>query len=257
MIFKDIRVSMPKKWALLKRRANGKIYVYYITRAYRNKHRKPTSDQVVIGRFDEATGKLIPNSRYFDFFPENKPLNFQTIIETKKRKPPRKFSISELQESTYKSYGIPLAMMSISKQTGLFDVLQKCFPDRWDSLLATAFYMVSQGNVMMYISDWFSETKVDFTMPLRDGDCSNLFESITDTDQEVFFTEWVGLHGKQEYVTYDVTSLSTYSQNIDIAEWGYNRDNENLVQFNFGMFYAATTGIPIYYDLYNGSIPDK
>ena len=33
MVFKDIRVSMPEKWALLKKRANGGIYVYYIARA--------------------------------------------------------------------------------------------------------------------------------------------------------------------------------------------------------------------------------
>jgi transposase len=41
------------------------------------------------------------------------------------------------------------------------------------------------------------------------------------------------------------------------VEWGYNRDNDNLAQINFGMFYGMTSGLPVYYHLYNGSVPDK
>jgi transposase len=51
--------------------------------------------------------------------------------------------------------------------------------------------------------------------------------------------------------------MSTYSEGIYIAEWGYNRDHENLRQVNIGMFFSMKSMLPLYYDLYNGSLPDK
>jgi transposase len=63
--------------------------------------------------------------------------------------------------------------------------------------------------------------------------------------------------GRQDYIAYDVTSISTYSKNIEQAEWGYNRDNDKLPQVNCGMFYGMPSQLPVYYDIYSGSIPDK
>jgi len=54
-----------------------------------------------------------------------------------------------------------------------------------------------------------------------------------------------------------VTSLSTYSSNIEIAEWGYNRDNDKLPQVNLGMYYGMSSHMPVYYNIYSGSIPDR
>ncbi len=40
------------------------------------------------------------------------------------------------------------------------------------------------------------------------------------------------------------------------VERGYNRDHENLSQFNIGMFCNESTRIPLYYNRYNGSLND-
>ncbi|MDR0751928.1 MAG: hypothetical protein LBF12_05025 [Christensenellaceae bacterium] len=56
---------------------------------------------------------------------------------------------------------------------------------------------------------------------------------------------------------YDVTSISSYSEEIIDVEYGYNRDGEHLAQFNIGMFCDKVSGLPIYYSKYNGSINDK
>jgi transposase len=37
-------------------------------------------------------------------------------------------------------------------------------------------------------------------------------------------------------VCYDVTSISSYSQEMVSVERGYNRDGDDLAQFNLGMF---------------------
>jgi transposase len=231
---------MPDKKITYKKGANGTVYVYYTTRAYRNKNGKPTSDEVAIGKKDAASGKLIPNKRYYEIFHGAWPTG--TCDATVK---------------SIRSCGNTVALHEISGQIGLSGILKKCFPSNWGQLLACSFYMVCEGNVMMYIGDWFDETKVHFAERMDDIDCSKLFAAITEEDRRLFFSEWVRHRGEKEYIAYDVSSISTYSKNIEIAEWGYNRDNDSLPQVNLGMCYGMTTHMPVYYDIYSGSIPDK
>jgi transposase len=240
MSLRNKSVDMPKKRITYNKAKNGVIYVYYTTRAYRNKKGKPTNDKVAIGKKDIATGKLIPNTRYYEIFKNIEPID------------PIKTELKSI-----KNYGTTATLMNISKQTGLLDILKKYFPSEWNKILASAFYVLCQGNVMMYIEDWFDETNVNFSEKMDDSDCSKLFESITEEDRSRFFAEWIKYRSEKEYIAYDVSSISTYSDNIDIAEWGYNRDGESLPQINLGMFYGVSSRMPVYYDLYNGSIPDK
>jgi transposase len=227
---------MPEKKITYKKAINETIYVYYTLRAYRNKDGKPTSDEVAIGKKDKATGALIPNKRYYEIFQETK-------IDTVPR--------------SVRSCGNTTTLMEIAKQTGLLKILEACFPANWNRILACAFYILCEGNVMMYVEDWFDETKVPFAERMNDVDCSKLFASITEEERIRFFIEWLRCRGEKEYIAYDVSSISTYSRNIDIAEWGYNRDHDSLPQMNLGMYYGVTSHMPVYYDIYSGSIPDK
>ena len=240
MSLKNAPVPMPEKRVTYKKGPNGTIYVYLTVRAYRNKNGKPTSDEVAIGKKDTITGQLIPNRRYYELFQSAKPAKLHVPVPQR-----------------VQSSGNIASLMEIANQTGLSDILQKCFPDKWDKMIACAFYMISEGNVMMYIDDWFDETNVKFTDRMNDVECSKLFSSITEEERNNFFKNWIRVKGEQEYIAYDITSISTYSRKIDIAEWGYNRDNDALPQVNLGMYYGVTSHMPIYYNLYNGSIPDK
>jgi transposase len=117
--------------------------------------------------------------------------------------------------------------------------------------------MLCESNVMMYLEDWFDETDVFFTERMDGQCCSSLFASISYDERMRFFTEWVKHRCEQEYIVYDVTSISTYSLGIDIAEWGYNRDGEKIPQVNLGMYYGTVSRLPVYYNLYSGSVADK
>jgi len=229
---------MPDKRVTFKRASNGTAYVYYTLRAYRNKDGKPTSDEVAIGKKDSVSGNLIPNRRYYEIFQGVAPSKANAV-------------------RSVKSCGNTAALAEIARQTGLSEILEKCFPATWTRILACAFYILCEGNVMMYIEEWFDETKVKLTERMDDLDCSKLFASITEEERKQFFIEWIKYRSEKEYIVYDVSSISTYSEHIDIAEWGYNRDEDNLPQINIGMYYGLTTQMPILYNIYNGSIPDK
>lgn len=73
----------------------------------------------------------------------------------------------------------------------------------------------------------------------------------------LFFREWMTRSKRDEYVAYDVTSISSYSRNITELEWGYNRDREKLTQVNLGLYYGEGSGLPLHYRVYPGNIPDK
>ena len=240
MALKNDAVSMPEERITFKKAPNGTEYVYYTLRAYRNKHGKPTSDEVAIGKKDKETGKLIPNKRYYEIYHVVGPSEAAKITPCKAQ-----------------SYGNVVTLMEMARATGLLQILEQCFPDKWERILAVAFYIVCEGNIMMYIEDWFDETQINFTERMDDVDCSSLFSSISEEEKGNFFKKWVKHREEREYIVYDVSSISSYSRNIDIVEWGYNRDHDKLPQMNLGMYYGITSHMPVYYNLYSGSIPDK
>ena len=238
-------VPMPNKKITFKKGVNGTIYVYYTTRAYRNTNGKPTSDEVAIGKKDPCTGMLIPNKKYHELFSATQPVS----------SPSQGNAINLPYKIT--DYGNTFALMRIAKEIGLAQTLEKCLPSKWSNILAAAFYMLCEGNVMMYMEDWFDVTNVPFSCVIDDRRCSEMFASISHEERMNFFEEWVKMRQEQEFIAYDVTSISTYSSGIDIAEWGYNRDEESLPQVNLGMYFGTTSQLPVYYTMYSGSIVDK
>ena len=162
MSLRNKTVPMPEKRITYKKAPNGTEYVYYTVRAYRNKNGKPTSDEVAIGKKDAATGDLIPNGRYYEIF--------------------RKSAPATAAPEGVRSCGGAKALGEVANQTGLAKILEECFPDRWGKMLACAYYMVCEGNVMMHIGDWFEETKVGVSEHMDDLECSRLFVSVTEED---------------------------------------------------------------------------
>lgn len=246
MTLRNDPVPLPAKRITYKKGSNGIIYIYYTLRAYRNTQGKPTSDEVVIGKKDPVTGMLIPNKKYFELFPET--------ISTKRR---RIESVKNRTVYRVENYGTIYALMKIAEKIGLQAILSNCFPRKWEMVLLVAIYMICEGNVMMYIKDWCDETLLFFTKQMDDQQCSVLFANITFDERMIFFEKWVQFRSEQEHIAYDVTSVSTYSNGIDIAEYGYNRDNEKIPQVNIGMYYGVQSCLPVYYNVYSGSISDK
>jgi transposase len=245
MLLEMLPVPMPNKKITFKKGVNGTIYVYYTIRAYRNKNGNPTSDEVAIGKKDISSGMLIPNKKYYELFNIAPPASSL----------PQNSAVNSPHKIT--DYGNTFVLMRIAQEIGLAQTLEKCFPSMWPNILAVTFYMLCEGNVIMYLEDWFDVTNVPFSCVMDDKRCSEMFASISHEERMRFFEEWVKKRQEQEYIAYDVTSISTYSSDIDIAEWGYNRDEESLPQVNLGMYFGATSHLPVYYTMYSGSITDK
>jgi len=229
-------VVMPAK-TTRKIGANGTIYIYETTRAYRNARGKPTSDEVAIGKLAPDGVSLIPNERYYDMHPDSKS--------------PR----GVLAKSV--SFGDSAALCMLGEKTGVFSLLESVFLSLSDQIALAAVYMVIKGNVMWHITHFCEESFTPYAATLDSGRTSELFGSIGLGKRKAFSKAWIAHVRESDYIAYDVTSLSTCSGGIEDAEWGHNRDGEDLTQINLGMFLSRHSRLPVHYVTYQGSILDK
>ena len=234
MLNSKITVDMPKHCVKVSK--NGTTYIQYTVRAYRNKKGQPTSDRVAIGKLDEASGRLIPNRNYYELF-EKKP---------------------EVSTPEYvRSCGTYTVFSGVARKLGIEKLLEKHFPDKAKEILTVAHYMLCEGNVMYYLEDW-QDGNVSYSKDSLSGaEVSRVFSRIGEKERLSFFSDWMKQRYSNEYIAYDVTSVSTYSKGMESAEWGYNRDKEKLPQINLGMYYGEDSGLPLYYRVSPGSITDK
>jgi transposase len=211
-------------------------YVYKYVHFFRNTDGNPRNKAVLIGKYDPSSGKMFPNLNYY---------------ETYKVDP-------EVPDSTYWEYGYSYLVSKICQDTGLYKCLQAAFGDKAKEIIVMAAYIIREGNAMDGIDDWQKKNYFSGVKHLLTSQStSRLFASFTQTQQDHFFENWVKIGLTSGSVCYDVTSVSSYAKAMASVERGYNRDGENLDQFNLGMFCDEVTKVPLYYNRYNGSLTDK
>jgi transposase len=214
----------------------GEKYVYKHVHYFRNSEGKPRNKSKSIGKYDNSTGKMFPNNNYFELY----------------RVDP------SMPEISVWDYGYSYLVTKISNDMGLFDCLVQAFGERAMDIVVMAAYMIREGGAMDGIDDWLQRNYFPGYMRLLTSQStSKIFAGITVTQTNKFFTNWVKVAKGEGSVCYDVTSISSYAQEMPSVERGYNRDGENLAQFNIGMFCDETSKIPLYYNRYNGSLTDK
>ena len=227
-------VQMPEKGCIY----NNKGYVYHLGKGYRNSKGQPTCDQTSIGKLDSKTGMLIPNKMYFEIYDVEPKMKVANIDEIR-------------------TFGDYCFFEFIIRDLKIDHVLKNIFGNLGEDLLLIAIYMVLHGNQLYHCEQWCEETLNVLSKVITSQRCSRILSGIDEKKKMDFFRAWVYAREQEEYLVYDVTSISSYSKGIEDVEYGYNRDKEPLPQINLGMYYGAESRLPIYYCIYNGSINDK
>lgn len=240
MLNNNIIVPMPTEKIVI-RKQKDISYVYYRTRVYRNAKGQPTNDTVLIGKKDHESGMLIPNNKYYKFFG----------VEPKEK------SYQEIVPNAILDYGNNYLLEYLLEKYDVNSTLKYAFPDIHKEIATLAKYMLCEGNVYYYCEDWCDKTYTGLSKAISSQKASELCKAIGLNKRRKFFKRWIYAREKEEYLAYDITSISSYSTGNDNVEWGYNRDEEALPQINMGMIFGEATKIPVYYNVYPGSIPDK
>ena len=217
--------------------AKSEKYVYKYVKYFRNADGKPRNQAKAIGKYDVASGKMFPNANYFELYNIDPAMPNIDVWD----------------------YGYSYLALKVCNDMGLLDCLIGAFGEqRTMDIVIMASYIIREGSAMDGIDDWQQRNYFpNYSRLLTSQSTSKIFGSITAGQMNKFFTSWVKIAMGEGAVCYDVTSISSYAQQMPAVERGYNRDGENLAQFNLGMFCDESSKIPIYYNRYNGSLTDK
>jgi|YNPBryantNP2012_1023418.scaffolds.fasta_scaffold09340_1 transposase len=159
-------------------------------------------------------------------------------------------------------YGDVAALVSLAQDIGLSKVLENCYgKELADAVLALAINRIVRGTSLRNFRIWFEGTFLQQLTPMSNPSSQNLsriLEMLGDDERSLlrFFQQWQEVNGVKSAVTYDITSLSSSSQLIELLEYGYNRDGDDLPQVNFGLVTSMETQLPLLFKIFPGSIND-
>jgi len=154
------------------------------------------------------------------------------------------------------------ALIALSDDIGLSETLVTTFgTTEGNALLGLAMHQVATGHALYRAQDWLEQRSLPADMKSRMTGTGKVYDFMDQigsdiTRRELFLKSWIQLHGDMETLVFDTTSISTYSPHLELAEWGYNRDNERLEQINFSLAVQEKNSVPVYYRVIPGSIPD-
>lgn len=262
MLYVDHEVELPKELSYFVKKIHGVQYLYHYTE-FKRVNGKFHHKEVAIGKaiVDDSTGEpiaLMPNDKYFELMKTPAPIN--AAVKKRGRAPlkeSKELSYNELADGSVLGFGYGIACLKIAKDIGLYQILVDTFGDEVTiKLLSIAAYYAKDGGGLTGI-EYFTTRQMCFTNTIiNDSQACALFSSIKENDTYEFFRKWIKLTTESHLACYDVTSISSYATGLSEVSKGYNRDRENLDQVNFGLFATLDTGIPIYYNIYNGCIND-
>ena len=161
-----------------------------------------------------------------------------------------------------KKIGLSHVVMHKLQSDPLFTCLRECFPTKFEKLLSLAIFCADGGDFRSehYLS-YAREHKLPCDEELTACKITRLFQSIEEQDVLNFFYAYTSsLYSRaslsrRRFWALDSTSISTYSRFLD-AKFGHSKQGEDLPQINVVMLTDEKSHRPLFYEKFNGSIPD-
>lgn len=222
-------------------RNKDKEYVYLTQKVqYSPELKRSTPKRILIGKLDEK-GMLVPNKNYLDIFGESIELELQT------------------DRCDYVSIGPHLVVSKIVDKLSIYRLLDTIFPEKADKILDIATYMImSENNVMNYFEDYGYGHSLFNGKNFTDSTIGRVLNSLSVTQIDLFIKSWVAMQKKDNiYIAYDSSNMNTVAGSLTLAEYGHAKDNPDLPQINLSIGYNQTDDVPLFYELYPGSIIDN
>jgi hypothetical protein len=219
---------------------NGVEYVYEDQSVWDKEKRYSTHKRKYIGKM--VDGVFVPNKRY---------QLEQELEEEKKRGPKPNIKTSRLFG------GATYLFDQLGEQLGIRDDLKTCFPKQWKQILSVAYFLVlEQNNSFSRFPKWAKTHEHPYGKELSSQRLSELLGGITEEQKQEFFRRQIKRRSETEYLAYDTTSISSYSQVLKQVKYGHNKEDKILPQINLAMVYGEESRLPVYYRKLAGNISD-
>jgi transposase len=220
---------------------NGAVYLYEDVSYWDKEKGYSTHKRTCIGK-KGPDGKSVYNKYH-----RNREKIHALSCEVKKS--------NEVSNTTF--VGETMILDMVMQDTGVSRVLAESFGEN-DSrkILSLSYYQICRGKALSNAEDWLDQRGLG-NLGLSSQRVSELLERLKEDKINTFFKRWAGEHAEKGNQLFDLTSVSTYGKRNPYAEYGYNRDGENLEQINLALLTSCGSGLPMWYQVLPGSMSDK
>jgi transposase len=210
---------------------------YWDKEKKQNRHRR-----VYIGKLS-VDGELIPNKSY---------LKRQSHGATE-----GDVATSGAKAASRTYFGTTHLLDWISNDTGIADDLKAAFPENYRQMLSLAYYLVLESDSPMYrFPRWGHDHVHPWGGTLTSQVISEVMRDVDEGGKMEFFRRQSWRRQEKEYLAYDTTSVSSWSEYIKAVRYGKNKDGDNLPQVNLALVFGETSAMPVYYRVLPGNISD-
>jgi transposase len=213
----------------------GVTYVYESVSLWSKEKKQSRNRQVCIGKLHPVTGEFIPSKRM--------------VPEVAAARDPAVTASAEI-------VGPSIVLNAITDQLGFRTLMKSCFPHEHRQILAMAHYLASRGGPLSYCGAWCQSHAHPHEEALTSQRISEILCSITIDKKQTFLTKWMNKVLEDDYLCYDITSVSSYSELNEYIKYGHNRDREKLPQLNLAMLFGQKGRLPVYFQRMPGNITD-
>ena len=162
-----------------------------------------------------------------------------------------------IQTATVIHYGPQLVLGNIASRYRIDAMLSKAFDkELGQSILSLAWYITSEGSALSNNDSWLDYFENPRGSGFSSQEITKLLDCIDYDGIMTFYKMWLKGFARTDKVLYDLTSISYYGSGIHVADWGYNRDHDNLPQVNYAMLCIRDTAMPLFAWPLAGSISD-
>jgi transposase len=224
---------------------NGREYVYDYKSVWNKEKQRSEQKREYIGRIID--GEFVPSKRY------------ELQQELSEKNGEKHHSPPSITECKRVFAGATHLFDEIGKLTGVERDLQACFPKRYKEILSLVYYLALEPHSPLYR---FKRWGLTHEHPFGKGKdipsqrSSELLSSITEDGKMEFLKRQASRRSEREYLFYDSTSVSSYSEHLKQVKYGNNKDGDGLAQINLALLFGHKSGLPIYYRKLPGNITD-
>ena len=181
----------------------GVTYVYESVSYWDKAKKQSRNKQVCVGKLDPVTGEFISSKR----------LTSKTV----------KARDSAVTAST-EIVGPLIVLDNITKQLGLGKLLKLSFPKHHQQILMMAYYLTFKGEALSHCELWCKSHAPELAESLTSQRISEILESINVDAKQTFLSRWMNKILEDDYLCYDITSISSYKGNRKTQEGSSHPD---------------------------------
>jgi len=239
----------------------GREYVYIYKSVWNKEKQRSEQKRQYIGRI--VDGDFVPNKAYL-LDPELQKLAQESNFSTTKSD---KEVIQEITSKKHSPIPFTCCKRSFAGTTYLFDKigeilgieddLKSCFPRRYKEMLSLAYFLALEPTSPLYrFKRWSASHDHPCGKDIPSQRSSEILPMVTESAKMEFLRSQAKRHPENDFMFYDSTSISSYSEQLKQVKYGKNKDGDKLAQLNLSLLLGRSTGLPAYYRKIPGNITD-